>query len=161
MVLVSDKHVWHTGFVLWTLLLCLICRFVGTSKVLLFMKNIYFMFRTHLSQECLCSPHWTTCSACVKSACRSNLSWHTEGCEARWDFLWSWCWTGPSSHRGSSSSRPHLSWFCSPSSYRWAMQLAWRSCQAGCSRLLSGVFLVKRRCSRYCFVNLFFSGRYN
>ncbi|XP_059472583.1 sodium/hydrogen exchanger 2-like isoform X2 [Neocloeon triangulifer] len=29
MVLVSDKHVWHTGFVLWTLLLCLICRFVG------------------------------------------------------------------------------------------------------------------------------------
>lgn len=29
MVLVSDKHIWHTGFVMWTLLLCLICRFAG------------------------------------------------------------------------------------------------------------------------------------
>ncbi|KAL0280529.1 UNVERIFIED_CONTAM: hypothetical protein PYX00_001793 [Menopon gallinae] len=27
MVLVSKRHVWHTGFVLWTLLLCLLCRF--------------------------------------------------------------------------------------------------------------------------------------
>ncbi|XP_069692630.1 Na(+)/H(+) exchanger beta-like isoform X1 [Periplaneta americana] len=29
MVLVSDSHVWHTGFVLWTLVLCLVCRFLG------------------------------------------------------------------------------------------------------------------------------------
>lgn len=29
MVLISDKHVWHTGFVLWTLILCLVCRFAG------------------------------------------------------------------------------------------------------------------------------------
>jgi hypothetical protein len=29
MVLVSDEHVWHTGFVLWTLILCLACRFAG------------------------------------------------------------------------------------------------------------------------------------
>jgi len=29
MVLVSDKHVWHTGFVVWTLILCLVCRFAG------------------------------------------------------------------------------------------------------------------------------------
>ncbi|XP_023714709.1 Na(+)/H(+) exchanger beta isoform X2 [Cryptotermes secundus] len=29
MVLVSDQHVWHTGFVLWTLILCLVCRFAG------------------------------------------------------------------------------------------------------------------------------------
>nr|BAU68126.1 NHE6/7 [Nasutitermes takasagoensis] len=29
MVLVSDQHVWHTGFVGWALLLCLVCRFSG------------------------------------------------------------------------------------------------------------------------------------
>lgn len=29
MVLVSDDHVWHTGFVLWTVFLCLVFRFIG------------------------------------------------------------------------------------------------------------------------------------
>ncbi|XP_049960717.1 Na(+)/H(+) exchanger beta-like isoform X2 [Schistocerca serialis cubense] len=29
MVLVSDRHIWHTGFVMWTLVLCLVCRFLG------------------------------------------------------------------------------------------------------------------------------------
>ncbi|XP_059350409.1 Na(+)/H(+) exchanger protein 7-like isoform X2 [Daphnia carinata] len=29
MVLVNDVHEWHTGFVLWTLLLCLVVRFLG------------------------------------------------------------------------------------------------------------------------------------
>ncbi|XP_064113705.1 LOW QUALITY PROTEIN: Na(+)/H(+) exchanger beta-like [Macrobrachium nipponense] len=29
MVLVSDDHVWHTGFVLWTVSLCLVFRFIG------------------------------------------------------------------------------------------------------------------------------------
>ncbi|XP_043201773.1 sodium/hydrogen exchanger 2-like isoform X2 [Amphibalanus amphitrite] len=29
MVLVSDDHKWHTGFALWTLVLCLVVRFVG------------------------------------------------------------------------------------------------------------------------------------
>nr|CAD7581833.1 unnamed protein product [Timema californicum] len=33
MVLVSDRHVWHTGFVLWTLFLCLACRFLGQSLI--------------------------------------------------------------------------------------------------------------------------------
>ncbi|KAJ9584445.1 hypothetical protein L9F63_021199, partial [Diploptera punctata] len=29
MVLVHDRHVWNTAFVLWTLVLCLVCRFCG------------------------------------------------------------------------------------------------------------------------------------
>lgn len=31
MVLVNDVHEWHTGFVLWTLLLCLVVRFFGIA----------------------------------------------------------------------------------------------------------------------------------
>ncbi|XP_067002933.2 probable Na(+)/H(+) antiporter nhx-9 [Anabrus simplex] len=40
MELVSDRHVWHTGFVLWTLLLCLLCRFIGVL-VLTAIANVY------------------------------------------------------------------------------------------------------------------------
>ncbi|KAE8743341.1 hypothetical protein FOCC_FOCC011040, partial [Frankliniella occidentalis] len=41
MVLVSDRHVWHTGFVSWTLFLCLICRFGGV----LLLTGLSNMFR--------------------------------------------------------------------------------------------------------------------
>jgi len=34
MVLVSENHVWHTGFILWTLLLCFIVRFISEYYVL-------------------------------------------------------------------------------------------------------------------------------
>ncbi|OQV14225.1 hypothetical protein BV898_11579 [Hypsibius exemplaris] len=29
LVIVNDSHIWHTGFVLWTLLLCVVYRFIG------------------------------------------------------------------------------------------------------------------------------------
>ena len=32
MVLISDDHRWHTGFCLWTLVLCLVFRFIGKSR---------------------------------------------------------------------------------------------------------------------------------
>jgi hypothetical protein len=53
MVLVSDKHVWHTGFVLWTLLLCLICRFVGTSKVTV--RDQIFLCFELISRRSVCA----------------------------------------------------------------------------------------------------------
>lgn len=33
MVLVNDVHEWHTGFVLWTLFLCLVVRFLGNHCI--------------------------------------------------------------------------------------------------------------------------------
>ena len=32
MVLVKEDHVWHTGFILWTLLLCFVARFISECK---------------------------------------------------------------------------------------------------------------------------------
>ncbi|XP_063239988.1 Na(+)/H(+) exchanger beta-like [Bacillus rossius redtenbacheri] len=40
MVLVNDRHVWHTGFVIWTLILCFVCRFIGVFS-LTALANLY------------------------------------------------------------------------------------------------------------------------
>ncbi|XP_022246177.1 sodium/hydrogen exchanger 2-like [Limulus polyphemus] len=40
MVLVNDNHIWHTGFVLWTVALCLIARFCSVY-VLTFLANYF------------------------------------------------------------------------------------------------------------------------
>ncbi|GLG96103.1 Sodium/hydrogen exchanger, partial [Gryllus bimaculatus] len=50
MELVSDHHVWHTGFVLWTLLLCLICRFVGVA-ILTAVANAYRIHRINFQEQ--------------------------------------------------------------------------------------------------------------
>ncbi|XP_063216017.1 sodium/hydrogen exchanger 2-like isoform X2 [Bacillus rossius redtenbacheri] len=50
MVLVSDRHVWHAGFVLWTLALCFVCRFVGVY-LLSGLANLYRARRINLQEQ--------------------------------------------------------------------------------------------------------------
>nr|CAD7261720.1 unnamed protein product [Timema shepardi] len=50
MVLVSDRHVWHTGFVLWTLFLCLACRFLGVF-LLTSLANTFRVRRINLQEQ--------------------------------------------------------------------------------------------------------------
>lgn len=39
MVLVSDEHIWHTGFVLWSVFLCFVYRFIGVFMLTGIMNN--------------------------------------------------------------------------------------------------------------------------
>ncbi|KAK4303533.1 hypothetical protein Pmani_024464 [Petrolisthes manimaculis] len=50
MVLVSDEHLWHTGFVLWTLALCIIFRFIGVF-VLTGIMNHYRVKKVGLEEQ--------------------------------------------------------------------------------------------------------------
>ncbi|KAK3849232.1 hypothetical protein Pcinc_044001 [Petrolisthes cinctipes] len=50
MVLVSDEHLWHTGFVLWTLALCVIFRFIGVF-VLTGIMNHYRVKKVGLEEQ--------------------------------------------------------------------------------------------------------------
>ncbi|XP_042226064.1 probable Na(+)/H(+) antiporter nhx-9 isoform X3 [Homarus americanus] len=50
MVLVSDEHEWHTGFVLWSVTLCFIYRFIGVF-VLTFLMNNYRVKKIGLEEQ--------------------------------------------------------------------------------------------------------------
>ncbi|KAK6627647.1 hypothetical protein RUM44_010126 [Polyplax serrata] len=50
MVLVSKRHVWHTGFVLWTLLLCFLCRFIGVFCLSAFV-NLYRVRKINFQEQ--------------------------------------------------------------------------------------------------------------
>ncbi|XP_068238479.1 probable Na(+)/H(+) antiporter nhx-9 [Palaemon carinicauda] len=51
MVLVSDDHVWHTGFVLWTVFLCLIFRFFGTCVHVTGIMNHYRVKKINIEEQ--------------------------------------------------------------------------------------------------------------
>ncbi|KAF4527107.1 hypothetical protein B566_EDAN013741, partial [Ephemera danica] len=48
--MLSDEHVWHTGFVLWTLVLCLICRFTGVFLLTAF-NNVFSVRQIELQEQ--------------------------------------------------------------------------------------------------------------
>ena len=160
MVLVSDKHVWHTGFVLWTLLLCLICRFVGTSKVTV--RDQIFVCFELISRRSVCA-HRIEQPVQRASNRHAGAIYHGIRRAARRGGIF----FGRDAGRGPrrTAAALHHGHTCRDSIHRlYTGELYATGVTFVSSRLQQIIirgFLVKRRCSRYCFVNLFFSGRYN
>ena len=51
LVIVNDSHVWHTGFVLWTLLLCIVFRFMGVFGLTWLANKLNRMRKVNLEEQ--------------------------------------------------------------------------------------------------------------
>ncbi|XP_055330823.1 Na(+)/H(+) exchanger beta-like [Paramacrobiotus metropolitanus] len=51
LVIVNDSHIWHTGFVLWTLLFCIVYRFIGVFGLTWLANKINRMRKVNLEEQ--------------------------------------------------------------------------------------------------------------
>lgn len=51
LVIVNDSHIWHTGFVLWTLLLCVVYRFLGVFGLTWLANKLNRMRKVNLEEQ--------------------------------------------------------------------------------------------------------------
>ena len=51
LVIVNDSHEWHTGFVLWTLLACVVYRFIGVFALTWLANKLNRMRKINLEEQ--------------------------------------------------------------------------------------------------------------
>lgn len=78
MVLVSEDHAWHTGFVLWTLALCFVTRFLS--------ECLSYLMSKETCRAMVGEPPKETCLAMVgvpqrlsQETCRSMVECRSDG----------------------------------------------------------------------------------